>query len=201
MKATIAALGIVVLIAGVGILAYGLSAPLTSSSASTSTATGAVVGDTNRVVSANGFWAMGAANLNQGEPVTGTVSISNYSAAMGPIFVYVQNESNFIAWGACAPCGVSNVLNQTLPSSGSYTLSFTAPSKGSFYFVLDNSYYGDASPATFSANGQTVQITQLSITSGNTNLNYGGAAIAVIGSVILGAGIVMGTHPTKKPAT
>ncbi|GEM_PF-6481868 len=202
MKTTIAAIGIVVLIAGVGILAYGLSSPSTSTSTSTTTTTGSVVGNTNRVVSPNGFWAMGAANLNQGEPVTGTVSISNYSASDGPIFIYAQNESTFIAWGACAPCGASNLLNQTLPSSGSLSFSITAPSQGSYYFVLDSSNYGKASPATFSANGQVAQSTQLDITSPNSGLNYGGVVIAVIGSVILGMGLVMGTtRPTKPPSS
>ncbi len=197
MKAATISIGIVVLIIGAGVLVYGLSSPTTTTSTSTVTTSAPVVANADRVVSANGFWAMGAANLNQGEAVTGSVAISNFTSSAGPIFIYVQNESTFIAWGGCAPCGASNVLNQSLPSSGSYTLSFTAPKQGSYYFVLDADYYGKASPTTFSASGQTVQTSPISQSSPNSGLNYGGAIIATLGSVIIGAGIVMGARPPK----
>ncbi|MDA4120258.1 MAG: hypothetical protein OK436_06690, partial [Thaumarchaeota archaeon] len=120
MKTSWVAVGIVVLLAGLAIAAYGLSTPTTTTSTTTTTTTAAVVRTTNRVVSPTGFWAMGAANLNQGEMVTGSVSVNNFSTAKGPIFVYVQNESSYIAWGACFPCAGTNALNKSLPSSGTY---------------------------------------------------------------------------------
>ncbi len=198
MRAQLVAVGIVVLLAGIAVAAYGLSSPISQTSTTTATTTAAVVRDTGRTVSANGFWAMGAANLNSGEQITGTVSVSNFSAAKGPIFIYVQNESSFIAWGGCAPCGGTNELNKTLSSSGSYSISWTAPSSGSYYFVLDASYYGAAAPAHFSATGVTTASTQTTQSSPNTTLNYGGFAVAVLGAVLLAAGIVMGSAAKKE---
>jgi hypothetical protein len=166
----------------------------------TTTSTDAVVRNTNRVVSPTGFWAMGAANLNQGEPITGTVSVSNFTASKGPIFVYVQNESSFIAWGGCAPCGATNALNQSLPSSGTYTISWTAPAAGSYYFVLDDSYYNAAAPASFSATGTTSATSQVTQTIPNTTADYGGFALAVIGAIVLGVGIVTAAPTRKQPS-
>ncbi|MDA4127581.1 MAG: hypothetical protein OK452_10350 [Thaumarchaeota archaeon] len=200
MKTSWVAVGIVVLLAGLAIAAYGLSTPTTTTSTTSTTTTAAVVRTTNRVVSPTGFWAMGAANLNQGEMVTGSVSVSNFSAAKGPIFVYVQNESSYIAWGACFPCAGTNALNKSLPSSGTYTISWTAPNAGSYFFVLDDSYYNAAAPASFSATGVTSASAQTTQTTPNNTLNYGGVAVAVIGAIVLGIGITAGAPAKKQPS-
>lgn len=197
MRSSIAVVGIVVLIAGFAIAGFGLTNPVTQTTTATSTSTQALVRTTQRTVSANGFWAMGAANLASGEAVSGSVTVSNFSASKGPIFVYVQNESSFIAWGGCAPCGGTNALNQSLPSSGTDTFSWTAPKAGSYYFVLDAEYYADAAPASFQANGVTSGTTTGTTTSPNTTLNYGGFGVAVLGAILLAAGVVMGA-PAKK---
>ncbi len=201
MKTAIIAAGILVLLVGIAVIAYGLSSPTTSTSASTTTASDPVVPNTSRTISTNGFWAMGAASLVPGESVTGTVAVSNYSSSAGPIFVYVQNESTFIAWGACAPCGVSNQLNKSLSSTGSYTFTWTAPQAGSYYFVLDAEYYNAAAPASFSANAMTTSTIQISQSTPNTTVNYGGVAVAVVGAIILGMGLIVGTQARKPPGS
>jgi hypothetical protein len=200
MKAPWVAVGIVLLLAGFAIAAYGLANPTSTTSTTTTTTTDAVVRSTNRVVSPTGFWAMGAANLNQGETITGSVSVSNFSSAKGPIFVYVQNESSYIAWAACFPCGGTNELNKSLPSSGSYTISWTVPKAGSYYFVLDDDYYNAAAPASFSATGLTTGSSPTTQTTPNNTLNYGGVAVAVIGAIVLGVGIVAGAPAKKQPS-
>ena len=198
MRVQIVAIGAVVLLVGIALLAYGIATPVTQTTSTTTSTTVAVVRDTGRTVSANGFWAMGAANLVAGEKITGTVSVDNFSASKGPLFIYVQNESTFINWGGCAPCGASNVLNATLPSSGSYSLSWTATQAGSYYFVLDASSYGAAAPSHFSATGAEVMNVQTTQTNSNDTLNYGGLAVAIIGAIILAAGLVMGPPAMKK---
>ncbi len=201
MKTSIIAAGLLVLVVGIAIAAYGLATPTTQTSSTTTSTTAAVVPSTNRVISTSGFWAMGAASLTPGESVTGTVTVSNYSSSKGPIFVYIQNEPAFIAWGACAPCGGQNELNKSLSSSGSYTFTWSAPAAGSYYFVLDAEYYNAASPASFSAVGTTSATVQTSQTSPNTSLDYAGVGIAVVGAVILGAGLIVGTPAAKKPGS
>jgi hypothetical protein len=201
MKTIIIVAGILVLLVGIGVMAYGLSSPTTSTSSSATTASVAVVPNTSRTISTNGFWAMGAASLVPGESVTGTVTVSNYSSSAGPIFVYVQNESSFIAWGACAPCGGDNQLNKSLSSSGSYTFTWTAPQAGSYYFVLDADYYNAAAPASFSANAVTTSSVQISQSSPNSTVNYGGVGVAVVGAIILGIGLILGTQTRKPPGS
>lgn len=199
MRSQLVAVGAVVLLVGVAIAFYGLSTPLTQTNTTTTTTTQALVRDTSRVVSTNGFWAMGAANVAEGESVTGSVSVSNYSASDGPIFLYVQDEPTFINWGGCAPCGVTSAVNATLSPSGTYSISWTAPAAGSYYFVLDASYYNAAAPATFSAAGVTTASVQSTQTSPNTTYNYVGFAVAVLGAIVLAAGLVIG--PTAKKGT
>lgn len=198
MKTTIVAIGVVLLIIGIGISAYGFNSPSSTTSTTTSTSTVPVVRDTSRTVLALGFWALGAQNLSPGEVVTGTVSMSNYSAAQGPSFFYIQNESTFIAWGACAPCDVSNAVNQTIPSSGSYTFTWTVPTSGSYYFVLDNSAYNASAPATFVASTSASTSVPVTVTSSNTTLEYAGVSIVIIGAIVLAAGIVVGASRTKQ---
>ncbi|HZW84819.1 MAG TPA: hypothetical protein VFE91_02820, partial [Nitrososphaerales archaeon] len=190
--------GVVVLIIGFAIAGFGLTTPVTTTTTTTGTTTQALVRSTQRTVLANGFWAMGAANLQPGEVVTGSVSVSNYSAAKGPVYVYVQNESSFIAWGGCAPCGGTNELNKSLPSSGSYSFTWTAPKGGSYFFVLDSDYYGAAAPASFQATGVASGTSSSTSTAPNTTLNYGGFGVAVLGAIILAAGLVMGAPAPKK---
>ncbi|MDE1852429.1 MAG: hypothetical protein KGI38_01645 [Thaumarchaeota archaeon] len=198
MKAQLAAVGIVILLAGVAMAFYGLSTPITQSTTTTTTSTQALVRDTNRVVSPNGFWAMGAANLAKGESVTGSVSIANYTSSDGPIFVYVMDEPTFINWGGCVPCSESSAtVNATLSSSGTYSISWIAPAAGSYYFVLDASYYSASSPATFSANGVTTASVPSTQTTPNTTYNYAGVALAVLGALVLAAGLVLGTTAKK----
>ncbi len=201
MKSQIAAVGVVVLVIGIAIAGFGLSNPVTQTSTTTTTTTEAVVRDTGRTVTANGFWAMGAANLNAGEQVTGTVSVDNFSASDGPMFIYVQNESSFIAWGGCAPCGATDQVNASLPSSGSYSINWTAPKAGSYYFVLDGSYYRAAAPSHFAAAGVANVSSQSTETSPNTTYNYGGFAVAVLGAIALAGGLVAGPAAKKETSS
>jgi len=200
MKTSWVAVGIVIILAGFAIAAYGLANPTSTTSTTSTTTTDAVVRSTSRVVSPAGFWAMGAANLNQGETITGSVSVSNFSSAKGPIFVYIQNESSYIAWAACFPCAGSNVLNKSLSSSGSYSISWTVAKAGSYYFVLDDDYYNAAAPASFSATGVGTGSSLVAQSTPNNGLNYGGVAVAVIGAIVLGVGIIAGAPAKKQPS-
>ncbi|MDA4128807.1 MAG: hypothetical protein OK422_05095 [Thaumarchaeota archaeon] len=201
MKSSVVMAGVVVLIVGFAIAGYGLATPGKQTNTSTTTATVAAVRNTNRVVAANGFWAMGAANLSQGQTVTGTVSVSNFSAAKGHVFLYVLNESSFIGWGACVPCSATNYLNKSLPTAGTYSFTWTTPASGSYYFVLDDNYYSAAAPATFVANAAGATTFTTTQTNPNSTLDYGGVAVAVLGAVILGVGLVAGSPDKKQPPT
>ena len=174
--------------------------PNTQTKTTTVTSTQSIIRPANRVLSANGFWAMGAPNLQQGQKISYTVTVSNYTASEGPLFLYVQNESTFVAWGGCAPCAGTNEQNQSLSQSSPYSFSWTVPASGSYYFVLDASYYNASAAASFSATHVSTSTSQSTQTTPNTSLDYAGVIVAVVGAIVLGIGLVSGS-PTKKEQT
>ncbi|SRR5579875_109501 len=199
MRVTIAIIGIVILIIGIALVGYGASTPIKQTTTQTTTQDVALSPQTTRVIDANGVWSPGAQVLSKGEAITATFTLSNYSASQGPVFLYVQNISQFIKWGGCAPCTSPSLLNQTLPSSGTYTLSWTAPADGSYYFTFDDEAYGAAASAQFSASGNNVSSVPITTTSQNTTLLYSGAALIVIGAIVLAVGVIAtGRKPVGK---
>lgn len=199
MRASIAVAGIVILIIGVALLGYGVTTPVTNTITSTTTVTTAAMPQTNRNIDPNGIWSSGAQVLQKGEVLTGTFSISNYSSSAGRVFFYLQNESQFIAWGGCAPCNSPSINNWTAPSSGQYQFTWTVPYTGAFYFVFDDEGYGAVAPASFSATGVLTQTPMTTSTGPNSTLNYSGAALIVVGALILAAGLIA-RSPAKKAA-
>ena len=200
MKTTIAVVGIVILLIGVGLVAYGASNPIKSTTAQTSNVSSVVTPQTTRVIDAGGLWSPGAQVLTKGEVITATFTLTNYSSTQGPVFLYVQNLSQFIAWGSCAPCTSPSLSNQTLPSSGTYTLTWAVPYNGSFYFSIDDEAYNSAAAAQFSATGNTAVSVPVTTTSQNTTYLDSGAGLIIVGAIVLAFGfIATNSKPAGKP--
>ncbi|MHB8565837.1 MAG: hypothetical protein ACYC7D_05830 [Nitrososphaerales archaeon] len=190
MKTTMAILGIVILVIGVALVGYGASSPIKQTTTQTTTQDVTLTPQTTRVIDPNGLWSPSAQVLSKGEAITATFTVTNYTSSQGPVFLYLQNISQFIAWGSCAPCTSPSLTNQTLPSSGTYTLSWTVPANGSYYFTIDDESYGAAASAQFSSSGNAVSSVPVTTTSQNTTLLYSGAALIVVGAIILAFGFI-----------
>ena len=192
MRTSVIVIGIIVLLVGVGLLAYGLAYPNKQSG----TKQVNIFPQTNRTIDADGTWSPGAQVLSKGEAVTVKFAISNYSSSMGPVFLYVQNLSQFIAWGSCAPCTSPSLVNQTLPASGTYTLTWSAPYNDSFYFSFDNEIYNAAGAAVFVANATLNSATNTP----NTTFLDSGAALILVGAIIIAVGVIVtGSRASTKP--
>jgi hypothetical protein len=194
MKTAIVVIGVIILLIGVGLLAYGEANPIKTGGNSTSV----LSPQSTRAIDPDGTWSPGAQVLSKGETVTAKFTITNYSSSMGPIFLYVQNLSQFIAWGGCAPCTSPSLVNQTLPSSGTFTLTWTVPYNDSYYFTFDNEFYNASAPAVFSANATVNSTTS----SPNTTFLYSGVPLIIIGAIIIAIGLlVSGSRPppSTKP--
>jgi hypothetical protein len=197
MKTSILVAGIVILIIGLGVAVYGIYYPATKPTTTT------VVPASSRSVDANGMWSFGV-NLQKGETLNGTAQILSYNQTAGPIFFYIQNESTFIYWGGCAPCslpsgGYNGLENYTLPSNGVKTFTWTAPYAGAFYLIFDNENYNQKANATLQANGTVPSSGSAAM---NPTIVAVGAAVAIIGAVIAGAGVIMKTSgPAPQKGT
>ena len=196
-------MGVVVLLIGLGVWALAAYSPVPSSTATT-TNTESVIPSANRNIDANGIWSHGM-SLQGGETVTGTATITNFNNTAGPAFFYILNESLFIDWGGCAPCGEPSTAmghlasgsfqNSTIPSSGTFQISYTAPSSGAYYMVFDNEAYGQSAQASLSATGvsSSTMTTNSPYLSGYLPLV--GVVIALLGIVIAALAVVMKGKP------
>ena len=203
MKASVAVIGVVVLLIGLGIWVFAVYTPIPTTT-NTTTDTSSVIPSTNRNIDANGDWSHGV-NLQSGESVTGTATIQSFNKSAGPAFFYIMNESVFIDWGGCAPCtepssavghlAAGSMQNNTMPSTGTLQFSFTAPSTGAYYVVFDNEAYAQSAQATVSANGvaSSTMTTNSPYVSGYLPLI--GAGIAVLGIIIAAMSMVMKGKP------
>ncbi len=196
MKTPLVLVGVIVLIVGLAFLGYGPSA--TTTNTSTATTTQNVAQNSQRTIDGGGTWSFGV-NMQQGESLHGSISIQSYNATAGPIFFYVQNESTYINWGGCAPCDAVSAENYTLPSSGTYQFSWTAPKTAAYYLTFDDENYGQSAPATFSATGTLASVS--TTTSNNQMYTYLGAVIAIVGVAILGAGFIAGGSKSSPKKT
>ena len=208
MKRSVAVVGVVVLLIGLGVWAFAAYSPVPSST-TTTTSTANVVPTTNRNIDPNGDWSHGV-SLQAGEVVTGTATIQSFNASAGPAFFYFMNESIFIDWGGCAPCtepssavghlATGALHNATISSSGTYSFSYTVPSTGAYYLVFDNEAYGQSALATLTANGvYESPVTAASPYVGGY-LPLIGVAIAVIGIIIAALSVAMkGTSKAASP--
>jgi hypothetical protein len=190
--------GVVLLLIGAGLAAYGISSPVSQTTQKTTTVNSVVTPATTRVIDAAGIWSPAAAVLTMGEVVTGRFTITNYSSSVGKVFLYAQNISQFIAWGNCAPCTSPSLENWTLPSSGTYAFTWTVPYSGSFYMSFDDEYYNAAASAMYSANGTSTSTTSITTSSPNTTFIYSGAGLLVVGAIVIAAGMLMSGSAKKQ---
>jgi hypothetical protein len=190
----VAVAGVVILIVGAIVLAYGWSSPVNSTT--TTNVSTQPVPTSHRDIDAGGTWSFGA-QVTNGEALTGTVSVSGYNASAGPIFFYIQNESQYINWGNCAPCASPSISNYTLSSSGgSYSFNVNSPMTGGIYLSFDDEYYGQPAQATVQVSGSNSVST--ATTAPNYNVDYLGIALIIIGALVAALGLAMGS---KRPAT
>ena len=186
------------LLLGIGLAAYGASSPVSQTTPKSTSVNSVVTPQTTRDIDSGGIWSPGAAVLTKGESVTGTFTISNYSSSVGPVFLYIQNISQFIAWGSCAPCTSPSLENWTLPSSGTYSFTWTVPYNSSFYMSFDSESYNAVAPAVYSANGTTTETTSAVTTSPNTTFIDSGAGLVVLGAIVIAVGMIMPNSPKKE---
>jgi hypothetical protein len=207
LRTPILAAGIVVLLIGLGIWAFAAYTP-SPNQTSTTTNTTTLIPPASRNIDGNGDWSFGT-SLLQGERVTGTATIQNYNGSAGPAFFYVMNESLFIDWGGCAPCKEptksmgsihqGTFENNTIPSTGTLSFAWTAPSTGGYYFVFDDSAYGAAAPATLSASGVVSLAVTTSSPYANGHLPLIGAVIALIGIIVSAISLVISDRSSRTP--
>lgn len=195
MKSSIIGVGVIVLIIGIALFAYGLVG--TSGSGSTTTSTVSAVPISQRTIDADGTWSFGK-TFTAGQVVTGQASISGFNSSAGTAFFYVQNESSFIAWAGCSPCTGVNQLNKTFTSSGSITFTWTVPATGAYYFVFDNEIYNQKAAATFSANATQAGTANGQPGSMTSPASEAGIALVVIGAIIAIVGVAL--KPRTRPA-
>jgi hypothetical protein len=209
VKASIAAVGVVVLLIGLGIWAFAAYSPIPSSTATT-TSTVTAIPAASRDIDGGGTWSAGV-NLKGGETVTGTATIQNFNKSAGPVFFYLMNESIFIDWGGCSPCtepsaavghlAAGSFQNNTMPSTGTLSFTYTPPTTGGYYVVFDDEVYGSSAQASISANGavSTTMTTNSPYASGYLPLV--GAAIAVVGIIIAALSLMMKGKPKTTSQT
>lgn len=208
MKTPIAAAGVVVLLIGLGIWAFAAYSPVPSST-STTTNTFSAIPSASRNIDGGGTWSHGV-NLQAGEVVTGTAAIQNFNKSAGPVFFYIMNESVFIDWGGCAPCAepssavghlaAGSFQNNTIPSSGTLSFTYTAPNTGGYYAVFDDEAYGPSAQASLSANGVASSTMTTNSPYVGGYLPLLGAAIAVLGIIIAALSFVMKGKPKMTPS-
>lgn len=194
MKNSVAIVGLVILLVGVIGLAYGWTNPLTTETTHSNTVNLTVVPSTTRTIDAGGTWEH-AVNLQAGEVVTGTYAITDYASSQGPAFLYVQNEVQFRNWVGCQPCSSPSLANYTVTATPQ-TFTWTVQQTGPYYFVFDVENYGKSATATFSTAGTMTTDVTVTTTSPNMTVLYAGAALDILGALVLAAGLVKGS--TKR---
>ena len=148
MVAKVALIGFVILVVGLIVGIYGVYTPVSAQKASTITLL-----NVQASVDANDYQSKNVV-LNQGETVNYQASIANTTI----FYLYIMNQSQYYNYYGCAPFCYQPLLGgngtfwqqagesqgamvniSTLTPSSSKSGSFTAPSDGTYYFVLDNS--------------------------------------------------------------
>jgi hypothetical protein len=208
MKTSVAAVGIVVLLIGLGIWVFAAYTPVPSST-STTTSTVSAIPSANRNIDAGGTWSHGV-NLQSGETVTGTATIQSFNKTAGPVFFYLMNESIFIDWGGCSPCtepskavghlAAGSFQNNTMPSSGTLSFTYAPPNTGGYYVVFDDEAYGQSAQASVSASGAVASAVTTSSPYVGGYLPLVGAGIAVLGIIIAAIGLMLSGKP-KAPSS
>jgi len=199
-----ALVGVVLLIMGSGLASYGFATPIKTQSTINSTANEVLIPMDSFTLQATQPPWVHTAQLQEGQVVTGIFGLTNFTSSQGPVFFYIQNETQLVNWGKCSPCAWPTIVNESAPSAGTYKFTWDAPSAGAYYFTVDPEYYNATVPAYFQANTTTTTPTTTTVSSANTTFIYGGVGLAIVGAILAGAGIVLAsTSPIKarKPVS
>jgi len=197
LKTTIVIVGVVVLILGIALMGYGLANPSTTTVTSSMNSNSVVASVSDQSIGNLGTFETGA-SLAQGVKVSGNFSVANYTPSKGQYFFYVENKSQFVAWGNCSPCASPTIVNGTASSSGTYSFSFTASAADTYFFVFDAESYNASSQANMVAASSSSTPQTVTNQSLNAGPVYGGLALLAIGAIIAGVGAVMGNKPKMK---
>jgi len=195
----IAIVGIILIAIGAGLASYGYVTPIKSQSTVDNSVSQPLISRVTFTLQATQPpWVL-SAQLKQGQVVNGIFGLTNFTSSQGPVFFYIQNETQLVNWGKCSPCAWPTLVNKSSPSTGIYTFSWTAPAAGAYYFTFDPEYYNATVPAYFDANTTNVVPTTITTTSANTNVIYVAIGIAIFGAVLAGVGLVMGSSSSMSP--
>ncbi len=200
MNRSIVALGVLILVVGVGVFAYGDLSPLSTTSSQSVTKTVAIPTISGQPMAAKGTWATGSVQLTQGTHVTGTFSDSNYSSSDGPLFFYIQDKPTFVTWGNCSPCKVSGAYNQTATSTGTASIDWTVPANGSYFFIFDGESYKSGASLGLTGSGTLSTTEPVTTSSLNTTPIYLGAVLAIVGILLAAASFVSAGGKKMPPA-
>jgi len=193
----IALVGVILIIVGSGLAYYGFANPMKTQAGSSSASQVLIPRDSFILQATQPPW-IHSAQLQKGQSVSGVFGLTNFTSSQGPVFFYIQNETQLVNWGKCSPCAWPTILNQTAPSSGIYKFTWAAPASGAYYFTVDPEFYNATLPAYFDAN-TTTTIPGTTATIANTSLIYGGVGLAIIGAILAGAGLVLASSSPSKP--
>ncbi len=193
--------GLVLIVVGAGVAYYGFQNPITGQTTNTTSSTAALISRESFTLQATQPpWVL-TSTIQKGQVVTGIFGLTNYTTSQGPVFFYVQNETQLVNWGKCSPCDWPTIINETSPSTGVYQFTWTVPSNGAYYFSFDPEFYNATVPAYFDANVTTPTTNTLTTTSPNTTFIYSGIGLGIIGAIVLAAGVVLTTSkPRKQPS-
>lgn len=224
MVAKAAIIGLIILVVGLIVGIAGVYAP-----ASTQKPTTVTLLNTQASVDANDYASKNTV-LSKGQTVNISASIANTTT----FHLYLMNQTQYYNWYACAPVCYQPLLGGTgtfwqqaneteaalqnissLTPSSSYTGSFTAPSNGTYYYVLDNTigpsmatYVGQNASEVVCHTNNTFAcntLVTLQLTTAGTNTTYAvnwpvvgaGAALLIIGGAI--ATVMWEARPASKP--
>lgn len=194
----LALIGVILIIVGAGLTAYAYASPTKTQESVTGTQP-LISYVTFTLQATQPPWVL-STQLKSGQEVNGTFGLTNFTSSEGPVFFYVQNETELVNWGKCSPCAWPTIINDSATSSGTYTFSWKAPATGAYYFTFDPEYYNATIPAYFDAN-TTSSPTTITVTSLNTSLIYGGVGLAIIGAVLAAVGLVISSSSRARPKT
>ncbi len=204
MVSKFALIGLVILVVGLIVGVYGVYTPVSAQSK-----TNVSLLNTQTSIDANDYASKNVV-LNSGQTVNIQASIANKTT----FFLYIMNQSQYYVYYGCAPACYQPLLggngtfwqqaNETegalvnvssLTPSSSYSGTFTAPSNGTYYFVMDNTigpsmatYIGtNASKVACNTNNSFACNTIVTLSISTT----GTATTNSANWVVVGAGVVL----------
>ena len=192
MKPAFLVLGLILLVAGLGLLFWGFANPIVTQTSQVSTQQVDIPQVNNQVVAKGGTFATPGVELQQGTTVEGTFTNSNFTSSSGRFYFYVQDTPTYNSWGSCKPCAVHSSYNQSATASGVTNLYWAAPSSGTYYFIFDGEAYKATSVISLSATAKVQSTTTQTNTSANAQYVDVGSGLAIVGGALAVVGVVLG---------